>query len=170
MSGIVNKILTRCVPKSFKQGAVLAALCASVLFFINGVFLPLFSTTTEFIGLVMGHNKVNLFSSIEFMWGRADYFLAVLIALFTFVLPVVKYLSLFSQYFSLTLWPKPVSKVLDALDKWSMLDVFIVAQIIVVFKFSTKFVEIDLESGTVCLAISIFLRMIAGQLIRKQPV
>lgn len=167
---MLDAVVKHLAPKSIKHGVALLALCLSVLFFLNGIFLPLFSTTTEFIGLVMGHNKVNLFSSIEFMWGRADYFLAVLIALFTFVLPVVKYLGLFSQYFSLTLWPKPVSKALDALDKWSMLDVFIVAQIIVVFKFSTKFVEIDLESGTVCLAVSIFLRMIAGQLIRKQPV
>lgn len=162
----MTTVLKKWIPKSWQHGVALAALCLSVLFFINGVFLPLFSTTTEFIGLVMGHTKVNLFSSIEFMWGRSDYFLAVLIAVFTFVLPVVKYLDLFTKYFSLTVWPKAVSKVLDALDKWSMLDVFIVAQIIVVFKFSTKFVEIDLESGTVCLAVSIFLRMFAGQLIR----
>lgn len=159
--------LKNAIPKTWQHGVALAALCLSVLFFINGILLPLFSTTTEFIGLVMGHTKVNLFSSIEFMWGRADYFLAILIALFTFVLPVIKYLDLFAKYLSLNLWPKAVSKILDALDKWSMLDVFIVAQIIVVFKFSTKFVEIDLESGTICLTVSIFLRMIAGQFIRK---
>lgn len=154
------------MPQSIVHGVVLSALCSSVLFFINGVFLPLFSTTTEFIGLVMGHHKVNLFSSIEFMWDRSDYFLAILIALFTFVLPVIKYVDLFSKYLSLQIWPKAFSGVLEMLDKWSMLDVFIVAQIIVVFKFSTKFVEVDLESGTVCLAVSIFLRMLAGHLIR----
>lgn len=162
-----NSFLKKLMPESFSHGVALALLCFSALFFLNGIFLPLFSTTTEFIGLVMGHNKVNLFSSIEFMWGRADYFLAVLIALFTFVLPVIKYFDLFSKYFAISLWPKRVSGVLEALDKWSMLDVFIVAQVIVVFKFSTKFVEVNLESGTVYLAVSIFLRMLAGHVLRR---
>lgn len=137
----------------------------SIVCFLSGLYWPLFSSKTQVVGLVMGYDEVTLFSSIDFMYQRGEWFLALIIFLFTFCLPIIKYVDLFFKLSAPHFLSKRLQQFLAMLDKWSMLDVFIVAQIIVVFKFSSHFVLINTGLATYALAASIVLRMILAQLL-----
>lgn len=141
-------------------------LAGSFISFVLGLSLPLFSSKTHFIGLVMGYDEVTLFGSVWFLKNHGEWFLALIIFGFTFLLPLLKYAALFDQ---LGFAKLPISwqQLLAKVDKWSMLDVFIVAQIIVIFKFSSRYVSINTEMGLYFLALSIVLRIILVQFFTK---
>ncbi len=131
-------------------------LLASIVCFGLGMYFPIFSTHTHFI-VKFGYVEVNVFDSIKMFFDSNDYFIGIIILLFTFIIPLCNYIVLLIQITS-----GKTFKYLPDLNKWSMLDVFVVALILINFKMqSTSSIMImQLQIGTTYIAIAVLLRMI----------
>ena len=64
---------------------------------------------------------------------------------------------------------RSISTALEIINKWSMLDVFIVAVLILNMKFDSDIIISRLESGTTLFAISIVLMMISSFMASRIP-
>ena len=95
-------------------------------------------------------------------------FIGLLLLFFTIIFPVLKYFFLFITLLGHKL-PRHefMATALDLINKWSMLDVFVVALLILNMKFDSDIIVSKLESGTSLFAISIVLMMIASFIARK---
>jgi uncharacterized paraquat-inducible protein A len=60
-----------------------------------------------------------------------------------------------------------MATALDIINKWSMLDVFVVALVILNMKFDSLIIVSKLESGTTLFAISVILMMVSSFIVRK---
>jgi len=85
--------------------------------------------------------------------------MALLIGITTVLFPVLKYAVLFNGTLHLIPVRDSVQKVFSQLDKWSMIEVFILALIIMGIKSNSGFVSITMESGAYFLAVSVISRM-----------
>ena len=89
-------------------------------------------------------------------------FLGTIIFTFTIVFPIFKYLLLF---FSLFLNQKEaitkVNRWMSVISKWSMLDVYIVALLLLNMKFDSRIVNMELKEGVVWFSLSVILIMLA---------
>ncbi|NNE54836.1 MAG: hypothetical protein HKN32_02365, partial [Flavobacteriales bacterium] len=114
---------------------VLLIYLASVTLFVFAVQNPIMGSE-----ILMGlkSSEVYLTDSIAYFFENGDWFLGSIILLFTFILPILKYLFIGTQVFRIPLprgeW---IHHTLEIINKWAMLDVFIVALLIMTFKFET---------------------------------
>lgn len=108
-------------------------LVAALLLFGTGIFFPFFHVTK----LWVFHDAVSVVGGIITLFHEGEYFLFTILTLFTLVFPCVK-LGLLG-----IIWLErehDLAKVrrlhrrVEALGKWSMLDVFVVAILIVAMK------------------------------------
>ena len=78
--------------------------------------------------------------------------------LFTFLLPAFKYIEIIVSL----IIPKYNNKKDNrfSLDKWNMLDVFIVALLLVNFKMGDSIIVMDLQLGTLYLSIAVLTRVL----------
>lgn len=143
-------------------------LMVSVFCYYLGLSLPLMATKKQLI-IAFGYTETTLWDSIKYFWYGGEYFLAAVIFFFTIVFPIVKFFHLGATLFY------PPFKKMKAFnyshyisDKWSMLDVFIVALVIFHIKMNSQVVVTSLEPGTTFLAVSILVRMIANELAIKR--
>ncbi|MDX9770448.1 MAG: paraquat-inducible protein A [Tenuifilaceae bacterium] len=132
---------------------------ASVGSYIMGLYMPLMVTRSQILGFTIKRQEVGLFDSIKLFCNGNELALAIVIFAFTIVLPIAKYIELLYRISVHTHTPSHYSRVLQALDKWSMLDVFVVALLIMNFKLNSSIIVMELMGGTTYLAISIVLRM-----------
>ena len=144
-----------------------AALTASAIFYILGLVFPILSSTTSIFGFVLEEESMRLVDSIDYFWEEGDVFLALVILTFTIVFPIIKYLDLSIRLAAPQLLPKKVVSILKDLDKWSMLDVFLVALLILNFKLDTSLITMKLEVGTSFIAVSVIFRMVASFFIAR---
>lgn len=142
-------------------------LSTAILFFILGISYPILSTKQEILRIVLKSQEVKLFDSVRMFYESGDYLLAIIIFLFTIVLPIVKFIELFNRIFTLITIPSNINKTLHLLDKWSMLDVFLVALLMLNFKMDSNIIVMKLMSGTTFIALSIIVRMLTSTLIDK---
>lgn len=146
--------------KNFRIQLAGILLVSSIACYTLGLVLPLLQTQTRALGLTLKSNNVRLFDSIMLFWNSNEFSLAVIIFLFTIVLPIIKYVELLLRFLNVN-FAKKYSAWLKALDKWSMLDVFIVALLLLNFKLNSSIMVMRLMDGTTFLAVSILLRMAA---------
>jgi paraquat-inducible protein A len=116
-------------------------------------------TRSQILGFTINRQEIRLFDSIVLFYNNGELTLAMVILVFTIVLPIAKYVELLYRITVPNHYQKGYSKLLQALDKWSMLDVFVIALLIMNFKMNSLIIVMDLMSGTTYLAISIVLRM-----------
>ena len=140
-------------------------LLASITFFVLGLIFPILATKQQVFGIVLKYQEVRLFDSVRIFYESKDYLLAVIIFLFTIILPVIKYLELSNRIFTIFIPSKKFSYILHLLDKWSMLDVFLVALLLLNFKLNSNIIVMKLKIGTSFIAISIIIRMFTTILI-----
>jgi uncharacterized paraquat-inducible protein A len=126
--------------------------------FILGLMYPILSTKHQILGITLKYQEVRLFDSVRMFYREHDYFLAAIIFLFTVMLPVVKYIDLITKIFVREM---RYGKFLQQLDKWSMLDVFLVALLLLNFKMDSNIIVMQLKIGTTFITLSVILRMIA---------
>lgn len=88
--------------------------------------------------------------------------MALLIGITTVLFPVVKYAVLVNGTLHLVPVRDSVQKVFSQLDKWSMIEVFVLALIIIGIKSNSGFVSITMESGAYFLAVSVISRMVTS--------
>ncbi len=147
-------------------GAILLTL--SVLFFTLGLYYPILATKQQVFGLSLRYREVRLFDSVKMFYESKDYFLSSIIFLFTIVLPVIKFLDLFNRILMFIPIPKKINHLLYKLDKWSMLDVFLVALLLLNFKMNSNIIVMKLMNGTTFIALSIIFRMFASELLNSK--
>ncbi len=143
--------------------ASLLTLLVSVTFFVLGMCFPILSTHTKLI-FKFGYEEVNIFDSVRMFFGSHEYFLGTIILLFTFILPTVN--SVLMLYRIIT---GKRSELSLNLDKWNMLDVFIIALLLLNFKLQSNIMVMELQIGTTFIALSVIFRIITMILIERLP-
>lgn len=142
-------------------------LLSSIVFFVLGLCYPILATKQQVFGLVLTQQSVKLFDSVKMFFESGDYLLATIIFLFTIALPIVKFFELTNRIVPFIKTSKRVSSILHKLDKWSMLDVFLVALLLLNFKMDSNIIVMKLKAGTTFIALSIIFRMFVSVLIDK---
>ncbi len=140
----------------------LSTLLVSVTFFVLGMCFPILSTHTKLI-IKFGYEEVNIFDSVRMFFDSGEFFLGTIILLFTFVLPAVN--SVLMLYGIIT--GKRSGLSLN-LDKWNMLDVFIIALLLLNFKLQSNIMVMELKIGTTFIALSVIFRIVTMILIERE--
>lgn len=135
-------------------------LLLSISFFVLGLAYPIITTKQQILGITLNYEKVWLFTSIKFFFRENEYFLGIIILVFTFIFPVIKYLDIINRTYNIVYVNSKISSILAITDKWSMLDVFIVALILLNFKMDSNIIVMKIRIGTTFLALSILMRLI----------
>ena len=104
--------------------------------FIPGILLPIFSLSMEAVAQVTSASfstmivdkELSLLGTVQELWQKERFFVAVLIFLFSIVIPVIKTLLVTVSYFiKNTTLAKRIIDAVCIIGKWSMADVFIIA-------------------------------------------
>lgn len=140
----------------------LVVLLISIISFSLGVYYPLLSVKYSLFGVGFGKTNTNIFDSVLMFFNSGDYFIAAIIFVFTFLLPIYKYAELLVKRLILGKEIKSTS-----IDKWNMLDVFLVALLLLNFKMNSAIIVMDLEIGTMFIAIAVVTRMVSIILLSK---
>lgn len=137
------------------------ALAFSIMFFALGMYFPILSTHTKVV-FKFGYEEINIFRSVVMFFESRDYFFALIILMFTFILPIVEYASLIIRVFK-----NKTSKELQNRDKWNMLDVFLVALLLLNFKMTSNIIVMELKIGTTFIALAVIFRIMTIILLTK---
>lgn len=133
---------------------------ASAGFLAAGLNLPILTTRK-----LWEKNTFSIISGITNLWDEKFYFLAAVIFFFSVVFPIVKLIALFLIWFVRMTeeHKKKALRFLSIFGKWSMLDVFVVAVLIVATKLGAL-ASARAEHGIYYFSASILLAMIATAL------
>jgi len=142
-------------------------LLLSFIFFVLGLYFPILSTKYQVLGIGIDYKEVRLYDSIVFFYQENSYLLALIILVFTIIFPIIKYLDLANRIFVILPLNDKISKILQKLDKWSMLDVFLVALLLLNYKMNSNIIMMKLQAGTNYIALAVIFRMLAGNTIDK---
>lgn len=150
-------------------------LVVSLLFFIMGFMFPLLQSGYGIGPITLKSDYVYLHSSFRFFFDKGELFIGLVLLFFTIIFPVLKYIFLF-----ITLSGKKlpnhrfINTTLEVINKWAMLDVFVVAVLLLNMKFDSVIIVSKLEHGTTLFAVSIVLMMICsfvtGKLLKEEYV
>jgi paraquat-inducible protein A len=99
----------------------------------------------------------DFFNSLELFWELKEYFLFFLVLIFTLVFPATKYVFLILNRLLSKQW---MASLLSKITKWSMLDVFVVAVMLLAFKMDSGIIQFKIEVGTYYIAISVLLSLL----------
>ena len=127
----------------------------SVAFYVLGLVYPLMSTKYQVLGFQLKHQEVTLFDSVRMFWESREFLIASIILVFTFILPILKYIELGLQQVTGRRFMK-----LRSVDKWNMIDVFLVAMLLLNFKMNSRFIVMRLEMGTNFIALAVLTRLV----------
>jgi len=106
--------------------------------------------------------EVTLLNSIRMLFENDENFLGTIIFAFTIVFPIFKYLLLiFSLFLNQKEAITKVNRWMSVISKWSMLDVYIVALLLLNMKFDSRLVNMELKEGVVWFSLSVILIMLA---------
>ena len=124
---------------------IVTMLMLSMGFFIAGIFLP-FTAVTK---LWLFENQISVYRGLVVLWKADELFLFLILFVFTVGFPFVK----INAMLTLWLWPRldstrgqQIYGFVSHLGKWSMLDVFIVAILVLTVK-STGVASIKVGAG-----------------------
>jgi paraquat-inducible protein A len=140
-------------------GIVLLLVAAAVCF-VLGIFRP-FTVVTK---LWLFDNQVSVYDGLVTLWQAGELFLFLILFVFTICFPAVKLGAMF------TLWLHPRLAGADAgklfhfvahLGKWSMLDVFVVAILVLTVR-SGGVASIQVEDGFFLFFLSVMLTQVAS--------
>ena len=143
-------------------------LIVSLCFFILGFMYPLLRTGFGIGPFTIKEDYVYISTSFRYFFDNGEVFIGLLLLFFTIIFPIIKYIFLF-----LTLSGRKmprhtaIATALEIINKWSMLDVFVVAVLILNMKFGSAIIVSRLESGTTLFAISVLLLMTSSLITRK---
>jgi len=138
------------------KALTITTLTLSIAFFALGMYYPIMSTKTRALGITWSYDSITVFDSVALFFKAKEYFLAGVILSFTFLLPVIEYISLIIRMLK-----KKTSKILHYLDKWNMLDVFLVALLALNFKMNSNFIVMQIQIGTTFIAFAVIFRILA---------
>lgn len=155
-----NRIVVRW---SHQVWLVRGLLLASLALLVAGAVTPLLTTERFYFF----SNTFSLLSGLSELTANGHYVVAGVVALFSLCVPVVKATILWLAT-SQRATGSPLVTVADRFGKWSMLEVFIAALLIVALKLG-PIAEAELHYGAYLLASSVLLSGIASQLLAGEP-
>ena len=139
---------------------VVLMLLAAMGFFVAGIFLP-FTAVTK---LWLFENQISVYRGLIVLWKEGELFLFLILFVFTICFPFVKMNALLALW----LYPgltaeraKTSFKFVSHMGKWSMLDVFVVAILVLTVK-SGGLASIKVQGGFFLFFISVMLTQFAS--------
>jgi paraquat-inducible protein A len=155
---LARSSLVKAYPRA--GATIVAMLFLSLGCFVSGIFLP-FTALTK---LWLFQDQVSVYQGLIVLWKSGELFLFLILFVFTVCFPFVK----ISAMLVLWLWPrlnrergKRLHNFVSHLGKWSMLDVFIVAILVLTVK-STGVASIKVGSGYFLFFCSVMLTQFAS--------
>ena len=128
--------------------------------FVAGIFLP-FTAVTK---LWLFQNQISVYRGLIVLWNAGELFLFLILFVFTVCFPLVK----INAMLALWLWPRldttqgrRLFGFVSHMGKWSMLDVFIVAILVLTVK-STGLASIKVGDGFFLFFTSVMLTQFAS--------
>jgi len=134
--------------------------------FIYACFAPLFTLSKFFIF----SNTVSLVSALGDLWNENHLALFLVILTFSVFFPLVKISLLFYLQFSSRISRARHTRlihILDVVGKWSMLDVFVVAVMLVTIKLGPM-ADVTVHYGVYLFAAAILLMMLLSHLMSEK--
>jgi paraquat-inducible protein A len=139
---------------------IVLMLLAAIGLFVAGVFLPFTSVTK----LWLFENQISVYRGLIILWQAGELFLFLILFVFTICFPFVKINALLALW----LYPglkmdqaKTFFKFVSNMGKWSMLDVFVVAILVLTVK-SGGVASIRVENGFFLFFASVMLTQFAS--------
>lgn len=135
----------------------------SALLLAAALGMPVLTTQQVWI-----QNTFSIMSGIRLLWADGNLLLAFVIFFFSIVFPIAKLLTLLYVWLARLTDERRRSTLhwIMALGKWSMLDVFVVAVVVVAVKIGI-FSKAKPEPGIFVFGASIFLSMVATMLVDR---
>lgn len=154
--------------KNDKKGLALIVLVASLVFFIMGFMFPLLKSGFGIGPFTIKSDYVYISTSFSYFFEKGELFVGLLLLFFTIIFPILKYVFLFLTLLGRQM-PRhgAVATALEIINKWSMLDVFVVAVLILNMKFDSDIIVSKLEAGTTLFAMSVVLLMTSSFITKK---
>lgn len=140
-------------------------IAAAALALLAGWLLPVMTVRT----LLVFYDEVSILTGAFRLLQSGDYLLFLVIVLFTVVLPVGKLLLAYLAWSRLDVADPRVQRTLgwiETLGRWSMLDVFVLAILVVVIKLSLVS-DVEIHAGLYVFVLAVILSMIAVRRIAK---
>jgi paraquat-inducible protein A len=160
--------ISRMQSQADKRSTAVIILIISGVFFVLGLMFPILQTGYGIGPITIRQEKIYLASSFNYFFDQGEIFIGFILLFFTLIFPILKYIFLFYVLSGRTV-PKQgsIAIALEIINKWSMLDVFVVAVLILNMKFSSEIIISRLESGTTLFAVSVVFMMVASFLTRR---
>lgn len=161
----MNSVIT--IAQQFPKLAILIQVCLvmTLLLFIAGVSLPILTITK----LLIVSNEVSIVTGLYQLLTEQQYFIFVVIFLFSIALPVLKLYYLFLLSARKIVNNKTYSKYLHLMHRygrWSMLDVFVIAILIMTVKLGAL-ASVEIESGMFYFTAAVILLMVITSVMVK---
>jgi paraquat-inducible protein A len=162
VSPATNRLARSALVKAHPRAGwpIVLMLLLALGFFVAGIFLP-FTTVTK---LWLFENQISVYRGLIVLWGAGELFLFLILFVFTVCFPFVKINALLLVW----LWPRLDStharRAFDFvanLGRWSMLDVFVVAILVLTVK-SSGVANIKVSDGFFLFFLSVMLTQIAS--------
>lgn len=118
-----------------------------------GLTYPLFMSEKFFYF----DSTFDFFNSLQLFWELKEYFLFFIVLIFTLVFPATKYVFFILNRLLDKQW---MAALLSKITKWSMLDVFVVAVMLLAFKMDSGIIQFKIEVGTYYIAVSVLLSLL----------
>lgn len=139
-----------------KQGIIInLLLLTSLASLMIGITAPLLTLEK----LYFFENTVSLFSTVQELFHQKEWFLFIVIALFSLCIPIIKItglvLILNAEYAKGSVFDKALH-IIETIGKWSMLDVFVVALLLVSVKLGVL-AKVEVHYGLYAFASSVLL-------------
>ena len=145
----------------FRSGlAIVLMLVLAMALFVTGIFLPFTSVTK----LWLFQNQISVYHGLIILWQAGELFLFLILFVFTICFPFVKLTAM------LVLWLYPrvgtehartLFHFVSNMGKWSMLDVFVVAILVLTIK-SSGVADIRVGDGFFLFFVSVMLTQFAS--------
>lgn len=149
------KSLIQIFPRQAVVINILLLLALAVL--IIGITEPLLTLEKMYFF----ENTISLFSTVIELFDQKEWFLFIIIAVFSLCIPLIKITSLLLilnlNYSKNSLLDK-VLHVIETIGKWSMLDVFVVALLLVSVKLGVL-AKVEVHYGLYAFALSVLMTM-----------
>jgi len=141
------------------QGIIInLLLLCSLIALIVGVTAPLLTLQK----LYFIENTISLISTIQVLYSDNEWLLFIIISLFSVCIPIVKIVSLLlitNVDFEPKTFLDRMLSLIETLGKWSMLDVFVVALLLVSLKLGAL-AKVEVHYGLYVFAFSVILTMV----------
>ena len=159
MSNNENKSLARTYPRQ-SRGIVVLLFFALALF-VAGILRPF----TQVTKLWVFDNQISVSTGLLTLWKESEFFLFAILFVFTVIFPFVKIMSLLALWLKGGISRERVARLhrfVAQLGKWSMLDVFIVAVLVLTLKSGGGIASIRIQDGLFLFFASVMLTQVAS--------